>query len=328
MEKYLIVNAGSTSKRYSLYSNKKELFTKHIESTKLQPIKKIIKTKDKIDGIGIRVVSPGVFFLKNRIIDENYLKKLKNSLHMAPLHIKPTLEEIRHLKKEFPNTPIVGVSDSEFHKTLPLVSKFYSIPSKETHNLQLYRYGYHGISIKSVLSKLKKIPKRTIVCHLGGGSSITAIKEGKSIDTSMGFTPLEGLPMTTRIGNIDPGALIYLTKKLLLTPYRLEEYLNKKCGFLGVSGVSKDPRDLLKIEKTNKRAKLAMEMFVYNIKKYIGAYTAILGGLDLLIFTGAIGESSPKIRKRVLKDMKIKSYKIIKTNEKEIIYKETKRILT
>ena len=222
----LIVNLGSTSKRYAIYYKNNKILDIHTKNNN-DPIKKILKYNKEIKAIGIRVVSPGVYFQKTRIINKEYMKKLEGSLSMAPLHIRPTLEEIKILKKQFPNAKIIGVSDSEFHSTLPEKAKLYAISQKDSHEFQIYRYGYHGISIKSVLSKIKleykKIPSKIIVCHLGGGSSITAIKNGKSIETSMGFTPLEGLPMATRSGNIDFSAALYLAKSKSMSIEKIEE---------------------------------------------------------------------------------------------------------
>ncbi len=336
-DKYLIVNVGSTSRRYAVYCRGSAVFNIHFKTNKgmlqiseLLKRRGIIKNNFEISKIGIRVVSPGIYFQKNRIIDGNYLKKLEYATDMAPLHIKPTLEEIKVLQKQFPNSKIIGVSDSSFHSTLPEVAKLYAIPLRDSKRLQIYRYGYHGISISSVISQIKsrykKIPPRIIVCHLGGGSSITAVKNGKSIETSMGFTPLEGLPMSTRAGSIDFNAAIYISKSKITR--RIDKYLNEKSGFLGMSEISESMEKLSVLAKSgNKKAKLAVDKFVYEIKKYIGAYAAVLGGIDLLVFTGAIGENAYWARKLITRDLKIfgiKSPKIIvvHTNEEEEIFRE------
>lgn len=332
--KTLIVNLGSTSKRYAVYSKNKQIFNIHLKNNKNFSIKKILRNNKEIKAIGIRVISPGVYFQKTRIVNKEYMKKLEDSLHMAPLHIKTTLEEIKILQKQFPNAKIIGVSDSEFHSTLPEKAKLYAIPQKDSHKFQIYRYGYHGISIKSILSKIKskykKIHSKIIVCHLGGGSSITAIKNGKSIETSMGFTPLEGLPMVTRSGNIDFSAALYLAKSKSISMKKLEEYLNTKSGLLGLSEASGDMEKLIVLARSNGKAKLALDKFIYETKKYIGAYVAILGGTDLLVFTGAIGENATKIRRLILKDMKhleIKESKVIHTNEIEEIFRKTTKLI-
>jgi len=335
--KYLIVNVGSTSKRYAVYFRNKAVFNIHFKTNSGLPkisdiLKKnnVIKNEGEITKIGIRVVSPGIYFQRTRIIDKTYLKMLEQSVAMAPLHIKPTFEEIKKLQKQFPNVKIIGVSDSSFHSTMPEIARLYAIPLSDSKKFQIYRYGYHGISISSVISqiksKYKKIPSKIIVCHLGGGSSITAVKNGKSVETSMGFTPLEGLPMSTRSGNIDFNAGLYILKSKKIT--RIEGYLNEKSGFLGISEISDSMDKLIKLSKSgNKKAELAVDKFVYEIEKYIGAYTAVLGGVDLLVFTGAIGENSHFIRKLIIKKLKflgIEGLKILvlHTNEEEEIFKE------
>lgn len=331
------MNPGSASRKYAFYENKKEIlsvrfekdgssggfiatyqFGKHKKEIKLTQngfeksmsmvidfsIKeKFINDKKEIAAIGFRIVAPGGFFNKVRTINADYIKKLKAMREAAPLHIGPALSEIEKAVKLLPATKKLGVSDSAFHSTMPEVAITYGIPLATARKLEIRRFGFHGTSVESVLRKVqkkfKKMPGRIIICHLGSGASITAIKNGASIDTSMGFTPLEGVLMGTRSGDIDAGALIYLAKKLKLSYGELDEYLNKKSGLLGVSGKSSDVRELLALEKKNPKTTLALDIFVYRIKKYIGAYTAALGGLDLLIFTATIGERSDIIRGRI-----------------------------
>src|SRR3989338_3039017 len=268
---------------------------------------KILKEKELIEGletVGVRIVAPGLYFLENKIIDKQYLEKLKEVLTSAPLHISPALDEIINLQKLLPKIKLFGISDSAFHKTINENAKIYGLNNNETKKLELYKYGYHGISINSIISKLKvsfeEMPNKIIICHLGGGCSITAIKDQKSFDTSMGYTPLEGLYGSTRVGDIDVGAAIYLGKKLKLNYEELEEYFNKQCGFYGIGG-SSDVRELLKSK--NKEVKLTIESFVYKIKKYIGSYAAVLNGVELIVFTGAIGFNSAIIREKICKDL-------------------------
>jgi acetate kinase len=200
--------------------------------------------------------------------------------------------------------PIVGVSDSAFHASLPDEYKFYGIPIKDSRALGLYRCGYHGISVQSVVSQTEKIigylPEKVIVCHLGGGASITAVRKGQSLNTTMGFTPLEGLVMATRVGDIDPGAVLYLMEKLGKDKKALGAYFNNDCGLLGLSGKSDDIRKLLVLEQAgNYDAQLALKIYVNKIKQYIGQMAAVLGGLDLLILAGTVGERSFIIRERI-----------------------------
>lgn len=209
------------------------------------------------------------------------------------------------MRKTFPKTPIVGISDSAFHKNVPDFAKYYAIPKEISDKYEMYHYGYHGISVGSIVERLSKggkIGNKTIVCHLGGGSSVVAVKDGKSFNTSMGYSPLEGLVMATRAGDIDPVVVIHLGRKLKKEKdSELEEYFNEKCGLLGLSGISSDVRDLISAEsKGDKNAKLAIDKLVMSIKKYIGAFSAQMGGLDTLVFSGTIGERSFIIRERIL----------------------------
>jgi acetate kinase len=337
-KKYLIVNRGSSSEKYAIYDGEKRLAYLHIEksetdckydSTLYLEAKKekdcltekqfkdslnyalatfikrgILINKNDISGIGIRIVAPGVFFQDFKVIDKVYEKEIKKVIHDAPLHILPTYEMILKLKKVFKGVPIVGVSDSAFHRTLPAKAKYYAIPFEDTQKYQIQRYGYHGISMEAVLNRVKvemsQLPEKMIICHIGSGSSITAVKNGQSIENSMGFTPLEGLMMATRAGDIDSGTVAFLGENLGLKGKKLKEYLNKKCGLLGVSGKSSDIRELIKLEKEGDiQAKLALDMYVYRLQKYIGAYFVALGGLDMLVFTATVGERSFIIRDRV-----------------------------
>ncbi len=355
-EKHFIVNTGSQSKKYALYIDKQKNLYAHFEKnqgnfivnltingkaekliisesdyvgsisylTKLMLAKGLIQSKQEISIVGLRIVAPGSFFLSNKLIDKNYLSELYKAKQEASLHINPIIEEIENLQLVFPNTTLVGVSDSLFHITMPQYSRIYGIPMKATSQLEIYRFGYHGISFQSILRKIKNLlgvlPKKIIICHLGGGSSITAIKNGRSQDTSMGFTPLEGLPMTTRVGNIDAGAVIYLARKAGLNLDELEEYLNSRSGLKGIDGETGDIRELLALEKNgDKKASLALEVFVYQIKKYIGAYTATLNGLDLLVFSATIGERSPTIRSRICQNLDYLGVVLNEQKNKQVI---------
>ena len=313
-KKYLIVNIGSVSNRYAVYKNGQE--ESSANDIELEEFLDSIKEKD-INGIGLRVVASGSYFREDRIIDEGYLENLGKAQVKAPLHLRPLIDEIKKLKEIFPNAPLVGISDSAFHKDLPKHSFLYNIPQQDAVAGDIYRFGYHGISIQSILRKisnkkgnpfLKKrvtLFDRLIVAHLGGGASITAIKNGKSFDTSMGATPLEGLPMTTRVGNIGAGALISLSKEKNMDFEKLNEYLNTQCGLLGLSGgKSSNVKELFDLRDSgDKDAELALEMFAYNVKKYIGAYTATLGGLDMLVFSGTISEKSSSMREMILEGL-------------------------
>lgn len=339
VKKYLIVNTGSVSAKYSIYSELTELFFGHFEIEKGKSIvtffdtgrtgagrkeniteetfnnsleyfieeavkKEIIADKTDISSIGVRIVAPGAYFQEDRIIDSFFLDNITEAEKEAPLHISVTLKEINKLREAFKSTPIVGISDSAYHKDVPDSVKYYAIPKKVSDEYEIYHFGYHGISVGSIVAKLgkdKRLPGKIIICHLGGGSSVVAIKDGKSFNTSMGYSPLEGVVMASRAGDIDPVAVIHLGKKLNKSNSELETYFNEECGLLGLSGTSSDIRDLLVSEsKSDKDAKLALEKLVMSIKKYIGAYSAQMGGLDMLIFSGTIGERSFIMRDRIL----------------------------
>lgn len=342
MEKIiLVVNPGSASKKFALYRKAKLVCSVRLEKTGTddfcgtvqlfddQTIRSenihvsneqytnsvsfligllkgqdLIKSAKDIHAIGIRIVAPGTYFQSHRKIDATYIQKLKHVTEIVPLHSKEALKEIQELKQVLPKIPLYGISDSAFHKTLPDHARTYAFPKDIAEKFELYRYGYHGISIASVIKKLKKplrpFPKRIIVCHLGSGSSITALRNGKSIETSMGFSPLEGLCSGTRIGTIDASVLLFLLEQKELTIKECENFLNKQCGLLGLSGISADVRTLLEFEKRgDKNAKHALQTFIYQIQKQIGASIAILNGLDVLVFTGTMGERSSIIRERI-----------------------------
>ncbi|MDO8743138.1 MAG: acetate/propionate family kinase [Candidatus Azambacteria bacterium] len=332
MEKYFIVNVGSESRKYALYQNGERAFSAHFEKKEgtAQEFEnsaeyvinellsqKLVNDKNEISAIGFRVVAPGSYFLQNKIIDGEYLEKLEAAKERAPLHINPMLAELKALGQILPGVPIVGVSDSAFHGSMPARSRLYAIPKNTAEELDIFRFGYHGISFESIVGKLKNIsdghlppkgaplvPEKIIICHLGGGSSVAAVKDGKSIDTSMGFTPLEGIVMASRVGDIDAGAVTYLSKKLGYGPDEMNDYLNTQCGLLGLSGKSNDVRELLEMEKNgDENAKLALEVMVYKIKKYIGAYFAALNGADVLVFSATIGERSAIMRARICAEL-------------------------
>ncbi len=339
-KKYLAVNNGSSSKKYALYSEKNEVCRLNLEKTEGKFLfswggaigvgrneiteeeyrdgvkfvlnfflsKKFIKDPSEISAIGLRVVAPGEFFIENKIIDLEYEIKLKEVSERAPLHTGPIIAELQSLKLHLEGIPIYAVSDSAFHSTLSDVAREYSFPRQAANTFGLRRFGFHGISLMSTIEKLsdrKELKDRVIVCHLGSGSSITALKDGKSVDTSMGFTPLEGLPMGTRIGDVDAGAVLELARKLQLSMDDLENYLNKECGLKGLSGGVADVKSLLRLQdEGDSSAKFALDYFIYRISKYIGSYCVALGGVDALVFTGAIGERSPVVRVKILRHLK------------------------
>jgi len=255
----------------------------------------------------MRIVAPSTFFQTHRLLNKISLGHLKELEPNAILHISAILQETELLKVTLPNVPIWGISDSAFHSTKPLHSHSYAISQSYAHELDIWRFGYHGISVSSVVKNLKcanKLPKRLIVCHLGGGASVTAVFDGKSLDSTMGYSPLEGLMMSTRSGSIDPTATEALRRGLNLDKEKLQILLNTTSGLLGVSNLSGDIRELLEFEKSGKEeAKLALDMYVSRVQQAIGQMVAVSGGIDALVFTGTVGERSAVIRKRVVSNL-------------------------
>jgi len=268
----------------------------------------VIKSPYEIFAIGHRVVHGGEKISSSVLITEEIENIIKECFDLAPLHNPPNLMGIQACKKLLPHTKQVAVFDTAFHVTIPKEAYLYAIPYRLYTDYSIRRYGFHGTSHRYVANiacellgqPLEKL--KMITCHLGNGCSITAIKEGKSVDTSMGFTPLEGLIMGTRSGDIDPAIIFYLVERIGLSIQEVNSMLNRESGLLGLSGISRDMRDILKsAEEGNEMAINAINCFVYRIKKYIGAYSASMGGLDVLVFTAGIGENSSLIRSLICK---------------------------
>lgn len=258
-----------------------------------------IKSFEEIDAVGHRVVHGGETFKGSVLITDEVIKKMEEVIELAPLHNPPNLKGIHAMQSLLPNIPQVGAFDTAFHQTMPDYVYMYAIPYSLYKKFGIRRYGFHGSSHRYVSARACEMlgveykSQRIITCHLGNGGSITAIKDGKSLDTSMGMTPLEGLIMGTRCGDLDLGVLTYLMTREELDINTTNTLINKHSGLLGITGVSSDMREIMKeVENGNERAQLGITMFNYRIKKYIGAYTAAMGGLDMLIFTGGIGENS------------------------------------
>ncbi len=270
-----------------------------------------IKDLEEIDAIGHRVVHGGESFNSSVLITKEVIDKMEECIDLAPLHNPPNLKGIYAMQDLLPNVPQVGVFDTAFHQTMPDFAYMYAIPYSLYKKYGIRRYGFHGTSHRYVSKRVCEFlnvefeKQKIITCHLGNGGSITAIKNGESIDTSMGFTPLEGLVMGTRAGDLDIGAVTYIMEKENIGTASANTLFNKHSGLLGISGISSDNRDLAKAATVdnNERAALALKMFQYHIKKYIGSYIAALGGLDILVFTGGIGENSDFQREAICSDM-------------------------
>ncbi len=266
----------------------------------------VIKSLDQIDAVGHRVVHGGDKFCSSVVINQEVIDKIEECVDLAPLHNPANLKGIFAIQKILPKVPQVAVFDTSFHQTMPSYAYIYALPYDYYEKYGVRRYGFHGTSHRYVAKRgceflgLDLENSRIITAHIGNGGSITAIKNGKSIDTSMGMTPVEGLMMGSRSGSVDPGVLTYLMEKENLSTQQINDIINKKSGLVGVSGVSSDMRDIENaIEQGNERARLAMDMYFYYILKYVSGYIAVLGGVDAIIFTGGVGENQPIMRKYV-----------------------------
>ncbi len=318
----------------------------------------VISGMDEISAVGHRVVHGGELFSESVIIDEGVKKSIEECIELAPLHNPANLTGIVACENVIPHAKQVAVFDTAFHQTMPAEAYLYALPYDYYKEHKIRRYGFHGTSHKYVTSRAAELlgkpaeDLKLITLHLGNGSSLAAVKGGKSIDTSMGFTPLAGLVMGTRSGDIDPAIVSYVAEKENLSVKEVSDVLNKKSGVLGISGVSSDFRDLAEQAPTNPRAKLALDMFSYSLKKCIGQYLAVLNGADALVFTAGIGENNVELRAEIAKelsffgiaideeknkmrgvdmdisapDAKIKTL-VIPTNEELMIALDTKRLV-
>ncbi|MBN2595322.1 acetate kinase [Labilibaculum sp.] len=269
----------------------------------------VISSLKEIDAAGHRVAHGGEYFKDSALIDAKVKELIASCCELAPLHNPANLEGILSMEKLLPGIPQVAVFDTSFHQTLPPEAFMYGLPYDCYETLRVRKYGFHGTSHKFVANKACEIlgwniaDKKIVSCHLGNGASVCAIDGGKSIETSMGFTPNEGLLMGTRTGNLDLGALLYIAEKKNLSIDETNKLINKQSGLAGISGISSDMRDLeIAAEGGNKRAQLALDMFAYRVKRFVGSYTASMGGVDLVIFTGGIGENDPVSRAKIAGD--------------------------
>lgn len=392
--KILVANAGSSSLKYQLiemqdesviakgvcerigqsgsvlvHKGKQEArieapMPSHAEAIKLvldalvHPDYGVIKSMDDIAAVGHRVLHGGEDFHESVLVDDATLERIDGNTELGPLHMPANIMGIKACRSVMPKAPQVAVFDTTFHSTMPDYAYMYAIPYEDYKKYKIRKYGFHGTSHLYVSGEARKLMGRDdfkcVICHLGNGASVSAVKNGKCIDTSMGLTPLEGLVMGTRSGDLDPAVLEFLMHKTGMNITQATDYLNKKSGVLGVSGISSDFRDLTKaMDEGDARAKLAVEMFAYRVKKYIGSYAAAMGGIDFLAFTGGIGEHTPVVRSLVMdgleflgitydaeknanpprgetteltgKGGKVKVY-IIPTNEELVIARETRRL--
>ncbi len=350
---------GKEKKVYtdSLATHKEAINT--VLNALVDPVYGAVKSLEEIDAVGHRVVHGGEKFAGSAIITDEVIAAMNECTDLAPLHNPPNIIGINACKELLPNVPMVGVFDTAFHQTMPEEAFIYPLPYELYKELGIRRYGFHGTSHKFVAQRVGEILNKDIndlkiiTCHLGNGASVTAIKNGKSVDTSMGLTPLEGLVMGTRCGDIDPAIVTFLMEKKGLSSKEVNNIMNKESGVLGISGVSSDFRDIeAEAEKGNKRAQLALDKFYYTVKKYIGSYAAAMGGVDVIIFTAGLGENSAPAREESCRGLeflgveidtdknnirgkeaevskensKVKVF-VIPTNEELMIARETKSLI-
>lgn len=277
----------------------------------------VIKSLDEIGAVGHRMVHGGEKFNKSVVLNDEVIEVFKSVSDLAPLHNPANLKGVMAVSELMPGLPQVGVFDTAFHQTMPAHSYLYAVPYDLYEKYGVRRYGFHGTSHRYVSQRVcdflgvKYEDKKIITCHIGNGGSVAAVQNGKCVDTSMGLTPLEGLMMGTRSGDIDGGAVTFLEKKLGLGPDEMSNLLNKKSGVLGITGISSDMREIDDaVAAGNERAKLALDMYNYRIKKYVGAYAAAMGGCDIIVFTAGVGENQYQMRETVCKDMEYMGVKL------------------
>lgn len=276
-----------------------------------------IKSLDEIDAVGHRIVQGGDLFEKSVIVDESVERGIESLCDLAPVHNAGHLKGIRAVDKLMPDVPQVCVFDNAFHSTMPDYAYLYAVPYELYEKYHVRRYGFHGTSHRYVSQRVCEFlgrdisTQRIITCHIGNGASVTAVKFGKCVDTSMGLTPLAGVMMGSRSGDIDASAVTYIMEKLGLQPQEMAEYLNKQSGVLGISGVSSDMREVeAAAADGNSRARLALDMYCYRIKKYIGAYAAAMGGVDIIVWTAGVGENQTDVREDSCKGLEFLGIKI------------------
>jgi len=343
----LVANPGSSSRKYGLFRNEEPLATLHFEtenskvvctyksadgtkrelpcdfSNIAESVSHIaailesegqVTTERPLDAIAVRIVAPMDSFTRDRIVDDSFMDEFNAARSKAPLHIPVIASEIEHLRESFKDLPIIAVSDSAFHASKPELMKYYPFDTKLADKYDIKRYGYHGLSVGSIVHQLKqagRLPEKLIVAHVGSGSSVTAVRDGISLDTSMGYTPLEGVMMATRSGSIDVGAAIAIKKALELDDDGLEKYLNKEAGMLGVSGSTNDMRDLIALaDKGDTRAAFAYALYIYRVQSLIGQMAASLDGADAIVLTATILERNDQVRGDIIKKLSYLGFEI------------------
>lgn len=309
MTRVLILNTGSSSVKWTVLAADKAMLAGGSEpwaaedsAARVDQLQTVLQRAPAFDAVGHRVVHGGTRFREAVVIDESVRKELAGLCDLDPEHMHASLAGIDAVSAAFPTIPQVAVFDTAFHATMPEAAAGYGLPFEWTERWGLRRFGFHGLSVEYAVERATHLlgarPARLIVCHLGGGCSVTAVEDGRSIDTTMGFSPLEGLMMATRSGSIDPGVLLYLQQHCHVGLDELRETLTKRSGLRGVSGISGDVREVLEAaDRGAVRAQLAYERFVLSIRRALGAMAAVLGGVEAIVFTGGLGENSARVRR-------------------------------
>lgn len=354
-ELILITNPGSASRKYALYNKETFVASLHFEhdngeivcnikdpddgdktiktnirslSETVSHINRILREEGyisdqhKLAAIVARIVAPSDYFAKNHIVDDEFMKNLEVAKQRAPLHTPVIASEIAHFRENFKDTKIIGVSDSAFHSSKPELMKYYPIDTDLADKAGIKRYGYHGLSVGSIVRTMKAediLPEKLIVAHIGSGSSISAVFDGVAMDNSMGYSPLEGIMMATRSGSMDVAAALAVKRELKLEDDEaLEKYLNKKAGLLGVSGFSDDMRDVIqKRDEGDSKATFAHALYVHRIQSLIGQMSASLSGVDAIVFTATIGERSAEIRHFVTQKLSFLGFQLDEEKNKD-----------
>ncbi len=288
----------------------------------------------KPDAVGHRFVHGGPHLTEHKLLDATVAKELTDAIEYAPLHLPAALAVLQAAEEALPGLPQAICFDTAFHRNMPDVSRTYALP-EDVRGKGVQRYGFHGLSLESIIAQMQIIPRRMVIAHLGNGSSVTALQDGVSLDTSMGMTPTGGVIMGTRTGDLDPGVLIYLLRNGYATPEQLESLVDRKAGLLGVSGSTSDVRELSAQRHVNKAADLALRMFCYQVKKAIASMAAALGGLDCLVFTGGIGEHAADLREEICQGLDFlgigatsrTSVKVLPAEEDQQIARNTAKLI-
>ena len=325
----LTINSGSSSLKYSVYDGEHEITSGRSD------IKTVLERvpREKLEAVGYRIVHGGPKHIEPERITPELLQDLKDLTALAPDHMPEQLAVIQSVSEALPNLPGVACFDTAFHRTMPRVAQLFGL-TRELADAGVIRYGFHGLSYSYLVGKLReegKLPERLIIAHLGNGSSMAAIRNGQSIDTSMGMTPTGGFTMSNRSGDLDPGVILHLIRQRGMTADEVNHLVTKDGGLKGLSGITSDMQELVRLSLTNSAAAEAVDVYCYQARKFLGAFAAALGGLDLLVFTGGIGENSSEVRDKISEGLKALGnppVRVMKTNEELMIARGTADVLT